>query len=219
MIAGRKSDSANGDFFLIVHFAVKGHMNDSVRFQFRVTKIVAFWSSIDGSDSLLPIITKYRSGMVNSNTVNSKFYLIRSYCEICFYDFPNIPCLKCTVNSNFHLIRSKTLLTNDFELTVPDLYSFLNNEWVWFSVCVYVWSAELASDGYLHVLLYPHVSFQSTYCSHDATPLKDPDKSPFLLRLNGRLTISDKYYLLNHIIMHRQKSLNLQQVKIPVYHV
>ena len=25
--------------------------------------------------------------------------------------------------SNFHLIRSKTLLTNDFELTVPDLYS------------------------------------------------------------------------------------------------
>ena len=39
-----------------------------------------------------------------------------------FYHFPNIPCLKCTVNSNFHLIRSKTLPTNDFELTVPDLY-------------------------------------------------------------------------------------------------
>ena len=33
---------------------------------------------------------KYRSGTVNSNTVNSKFYLIRSY----FYNFPNIPCLK-----------------------------------------------------------------------------------------------------------------------------
>ena len=29
---------------------------------------------------------------------------------------------KGTVNSNFHLIRSKTLLMNDFELTVPDLY-------------------------------------------------------------------------------------------------
>ena len=29
---------------------------------------------------------------------------------------------KYTVNSNFHLIRSKTLPTNDFELTVPDLY-------------------------------------------------------------------------------------------------
>ena len=29
---------------------------------------------------------------------------------------------KCTVNSNFHLIGSKTLLTNDFELTVPNLY-------------------------------------------------------------------------------------------------
>ena len=58
----------------------------------------------------------YRSG-----TVNSKCHLIRSYCEIFFYNFPNIPCLKYTVNSNFRLIRSKTLLTNDFELTVPDL--------------------------------------------------------------------------------------------------
>ena len=63
----------------------------------------------------------YRSGTVNSNTVNSKFHLIRSYCEIFFYNFPNIPCLKYTVNSNFHLIRSKTLPMNDFELTVPDL--------------------------------------------------------------------------------------------------
>ena len=39
-----------------------------------------------------------------------------------FYHFPNVPCLKYTVNSNFPLIRRKTLLTNDFELTVPDLY-------------------------------------------------------------------------------------------------
>ena len=60
--------------------------------------------------------------MVNWNTVNSKFHLIRSYCEIFFYNFPNISCLKYTVYSNFHLIRSKTLLTNDFELTVPNLY-------------------------------------------------------------------------------------------------
>ena len=67
-------------------------------------------------------VCKYRSGTVNSNTVNSKFHLIRSYCEIFFYHFPNISCLKCTVNSNFHLIRSKTLPTNDFELTVPNLY-------------------------------------------------------------------------------------------------
>ena len=66
----------------------------------------------------------YRSGMVNSNTVNSKFHLIRSNCEIFFYNFPNIPCFKYTVNSNFHLIRSKTLPTNDFELTVPDLYCY-----------------------------------------------------------------------------------------------
>ena len=71
--------------------------------------------------SLSAHITQYRSGTVNSNTVNSKFHLIRSYCEIFFYNFPNIPCLKYTVNSNFHLIRSKTLPTNDFELTVPDL--------------------------------------------------------------------------------------------------
>ena len=64
----------------------------------------------------------YRSGTVNLNTVNSNFHLIRSFCEIFFYHFPNISCLKCTVNSNFHLIRRKTLPTNDFELTVPDLY-------------------------------------------------------------------------------------------------
>ena len=65
---------------------------------------------------------QYRSGTVNSNTVNSNFHLIRSYCELFFYHFPDISCLKCTVYLNFHLIRSKTLLTNDFELTVPDLY-------------------------------------------------------------------------------------------------
>ena len=64
--------------------------------------------------------------MVNSNTVNSKFHLIRSYCEIFFNHFPNISCLKCTVNSNFHLIRSKTLLTNDFELNVPNMYVFFH---------------------------------------------------------------------------------------------
>ena len=70
-------------------------------------------------------IFRYRSGTVNSNTVNSKFHLIRSYCEIFFYTFPNIPCLKFTVNSNIHLIRSKTLPTNDLELTVPDPYLLL----------------------------------------------------------------------------------------------
>ena len=74
----------------------------------------------------------YRSGTVNSNTVNSKFHLIRSYYEIFFYHFSNISCLKCTVNSNFHLIRSKTLPTNDFELTVPNLYhESLDNSEKW----------------------------------------------------------------------------------------
>ena len=65
--------------------------------------------------------SQYRSVTVNSNTVNSKFRLIRSYCEIFIYNFPYISCLKYTVNSNFHLIQSKTLSTNYFELTVPDL--------------------------------------------------------------------------------------------------
>ena len=51
----------------------------------------------------------------------SKLHLIRSYCEIFFYHFPNISCIKCTVNSNFHLIRGRTLLTNDFELTIRNL--------------------------------------------------------------------------------------------------
>ena len=47
--------------------------------------------------------------------------MIRNYCEIFFYHIPNISFLKSTVNSNFHLIQSKTLLTNDFELTFPNL--------------------------------------------------------------------------------------------------
>ena len=34
----------------------------------------------------------YRSGTVKSNTVNSNFHLIRSYCEIFFYHVPTISC-------------------------------------------------------------------------------------------------------------------------------
>ena len=60
--------------------------------------------------------------MVNSNTVNSKFHLIRIFNKVSVNIFSIISCLKYTVNSNFHLIRSKTMPTNDFELTVPDLY-------------------------------------------------------------------------------------------------
>ena len=61
------------------------------------------------------------SDTVNSNTVNSKFHLIQIFYEVSVNIFSIIPCLKYTVNLNFHLIRSKTLPTNDFELTVPDL--------------------------------------------------------------------------------------------------
>ena len=64
----------------------------------------------------------YRSGTVNSNTANSKFHLIQSFCEMFCYHFAIIPCLKCMVNSYFHLIRRKFLLTNDFELTELTLY-------------------------------------------------------------------------------------------------
>ena len=63
----------------------------------------------------------YRSGTVNSNTVNSKFHLIQIFYEVSVNSFSIISCLKYTVNSNFHLIRSKTLPTNAFELTVPNL--------------------------------------------------------------------------------------------------
>ena len=61
------------------------------------------------------------SNTVNSNTVNSKFHLIRIFYEVSANIFSIISCLKCTVYSNFHLIQCKTLPTNDFELTVPDL--------------------------------------------------------------------------------------------------
>ena len=59
------------------------------------------------------------------HTVYERPVCILLECIIVFYHFPNISCLKCTVNSNFHLIQGKTLLTNDFELTVPSLYSHL----------------------------------------------------------------------------------------------
>ena len=81
-----------------------------------------FFPECDAPRRMEPAELRYRSGTVNSNTVNSKFHVIRSHCEIFFDHFPNISCLKCTVNLNFHFIRSKTLLTKDFELTVPDLY-------------------------------------------------------------------------------------------------
>ena len=64
---------------------------------------------------------RYRSGTVNSNTVNLKFHFIRSFCTMFSYCFPIISCLKCMVNSYFGLFRRKSLPTNDFELTVPDL--------------------------------------------------------------------------------------------------
>ena len=56
----------------------------------------------------------YRSETVNSNTVISYFH---------FIPFLIISCLKCTSNSYFHLVRSKTLPTNNLELTVSDLYT------------------------------------------------------------------------------------------------
>ena len=65
------------------------------------------------------IFYRYRSDTVNWNTVKSKFHLFRIFYEVSVNTFSIISCLKCMVNSNFHLIRSLTLPTNDFELTVP----------------------------------------------------------------------------------------------------
>ena len=107
---------------------------------------------------LVNMFQHYRSGTVNSNTVNSKFHLIRSHCEIFFYHFPNISCYKCTVNSNFHLIRSKTLLTNDFELTVPDLYCNVDLNLIQIT-SVYLTEAIHSSILYLkcwHIYLMQH---------------------------------------------------------------
>ena len=42
--------------------------------------------------------------------------------------FPIISSLKYTVNSNFYLIQNKTWPTNDFELTMPNLYFFGANQ-------------------------------------------------------------------------------------------
>ena len=56
------------------------------------------------------IAFRYRLNTVNSNTVNSKFHLNRSFYEVSVNIFSNISCLKCTVNSNFHFIQNKTLL-------------------------------------------------------------------------------------------------------------
>ena len=53
-------------------------------------------------------------------------WLVRSFTlsEVSVKCFPIISCLKCMVNPYFHLIRSKTLPTKDFLLTVPDLLSW-----------------------------------------------------------------------------------------------
>ena len=56
-------------------------------------------------------------GTVNSNTVNLNIVNLNMVNS----NLVN-SCLNCTVYSNFHLFQRKTLLTNDFELTVPDLY-------------------------------------------------------------------------------------------------
>ena len=42
--------------------------------------------------------------------------------EVSVKAYPIISCSKCTVNSYFHLFQRKSLPTNDFELTVSDLY-------------------------------------------------------------------------------------------------
>ena len=85
------------------------------------------WADLMPCLSVVTWLVSYRFGTVNSNTVNSntvnsKFHFIRSFCKMFSFHFPIISYLKCTVNSYLHLIQRKSLLMNDFELTVPDLY-------------------------------------------------------------------------------------------------
>ena len=49
--------------------------------------------------TMVKFVSCYRSGTVNSNTVNSKFHLIRSFFEY-LARFLSFHGLKCTVNSN-----------------------------------------------------------------------------------------------------------------------
>ena len=86
----------------------------------------------------------YSSDMVNSNMINSKFHFIQSFCEVFTKCFPIISCLKCTVNLYFYLFRKQFLSTNDFELTVPDLYHFC----VSLSVCYIISIKSEIFQGY-----------------------------------------------------------------------
>ena len=53
------------------------------------------------------IFNHYRSGMLNSNTVNSKFHLIQMFGQIVFATLFIFLCLKCIVNLNFTYFEAK----------------------------------------------------------------------------------------------------------------
>ena len=119
----------------------------------------------------LDIVVKiYRSGTVNSNTVNSKLYLIQSFYEVSVNSFAIISCLKYTVNSNFHLIWGKTLPMNDFELTVLDLYKKLT--------CDHL-PCDHVTYPMMHLVSHPPLVEQSEW----HTPVKT---QPSLASLHGR---------------------------------
>ena len=64
--------------------------------------------------------TQYRWDTVNSTKVNSKLSQFEIFKNLVCH-IMTISCLRFYCYFEFHLNRSKNLLTNDFELTVPDL--------------------------------------------------------------------------------------------------
>ena len=76
---------------LLIQKKYHGHtgLNQAFKFveiQFFMTRISVRSGGSDRSKGELPVpdfvSIDYRSGTVNSNTVNSKFHLIRSFCQI-----------------------------------------------------------------------------------------------------------------------------------------
>ena len=61
--------------------------------------------------------------MLNLNMVNSKFHLIQNFGQTVFATLVLSSYVENTqLNTEFHLFRRNTLLMNDFEFTMPNLY-------------------------------------------------------------------------------------------------
>ena len=73
---------------------------------------------------ILMVTLQLLSGTGQTRLIWTRLIRSSAFFEVSVKCFPIISCLKCMVNSYFHLFRRKSLPTNDFELTVPDLKRF-----------------------------------------------------------------------------------------------